>query len=148
MTKVARLYYMVAVREWEDGAKGSGDWKPYDAPTAAKLSATLAAGSLSPTMKFGSSDYDIDLAMMTQKKQATGFVRAMRVGCADSAEAYTLSTRSLLRRAVPSAEPASPPPDRKSPVTARHVLVIITVLVRGTAVSPIALRTIVVLQSL
>jgi ankyrin repeat protein len=64
-----------SVWEWEDGAAGSGEWRPYTRDACARLDSALAAGEQIVNL-YGA--YAVDLGRFEQTKRRTGYVRAVR----------------------------------------------------------------------
>jgi hypothetical protein len=74
----------VFVWEWEDGRRGSGLWRQFDAAAAASLAAAADAGDTELVLQIAGKDYTVDLASMRQTNAATGHERAVRrreAGC-------------------------------------------------------------------
>ena len=113
--------------EWEDGAEGSGQWRPYTRAVCDTLDAAFAAGTKHVTVdtllsQYSNSTYDIDLDRLTQTKRGTGYVRAVRHSGAALGSSAGSPTRSPARApaaAAPSmassaALPSAPPPPARS----------------------------------
>ena len=78
--------------EWEDGANGSGSWKPFNAESAAILACAKATGVATVALTIGGHAYEVDLAQLTQTKQSSGFVRRIRQQAASTASASSASS--------------------------------------------------------
>ena len=94
----------LSVWEWEDGSRGSGDWKAYDAAT----DALLVGGSRFPTslqLTVRRFAYTVDFAALTQTKSATGFVRNIRRRASAPAAATTAPPPSKRNRRNPAPAP-------------------------------------------
>ena len=66
--------------EWEDSHAGSGNWKQYDAQSAAALTAAAANGINTFQLTIHGNAYDIGLSSMQQRNRSTGFERQLRRG--------------------------------------------------------------------
>ena len=65
-----------AAWEWEDGTLGSGNWKPFDAASTAKIVAAGSGGQC--TLSFGRTAYVVDTAALTQTNTNTNYARNIR----------------------------------------------------------------------
>ena len=93
------------VWEWEDGSRGSGQWKPFDAASSAKVEAAHASGA-TLTLKFGSTSYSIDPGSLTQTNTRTRWVRTIRRNGGGGGGAAAAAAAS----SAPAALPVSAPP--------------------------------------
>lgn len=77
-TPAQQLLHPQVEFEWEDGPHNSGNWKRFDDEMSLMLQHAVAAGQATLVASARGSDYEVNLAAMTQRNTRTGFVRRLR----------------------------------------------------------------------
>ena len=96
-----------AVWEWEDGSRGSGQWKTYDPSSTAALEAGHASGSATVTLTFGRTAYIVDVRGMRQTNTRTSYARTIRRRGGGAAAAAAPAPPAAAAASAGSAAPSS-----------------------------------------